>query len=91
MNLSAIYHTATDNFCYPLNEDELVIKIQTGYDVDRVELVYGDPFSCGLFGGGDGWKGDLLEITDVDIDEALVMKKSMQEMEVAVLGAMTGI
>ncbi len=65
MNLSAIYHTATDNFCYPLNEDELVIKIQTGYDVDRVELVYGDPFSCGLFGGGDGWKGDLLEITDV--------------------------
>ena len=29
--------------------------------------------------------------TDVDIDEALNMKKSMQEMEVAVLGAMTGI
>ena len=29
--------------------------------------------------------------TDVDIDEALNMKKSMQAMEVAVLGAMTGI
>ena len=29
--------------------------------------------------------------TDVDIDEALSMKKSMQAMEVAVLGAMTGI
>ena len=29
--------------------------------------------------------------TDVDIDEALNMKKSMQEMEVNVLGAMTGI
>ena len=29
--------------------------------------------------------------TDVDINEALEMKKSMQEMEVAVLGAMTGI
>ena len=29
--------------------------------------------------------------TDVDIDEALAMKKSMQEMEVAVLSAMTGI
>ena len=29
--------------------------------------------------------------TDVDINEALSMKKSMQDMEVAVLGAMTGI
>ena len=29
--------------------------------------------------------------TDVDIDEGLAMKKSMQDMEVAVLGAMTGI
>jgi 6-phosphofructokinase 1 len=29
--------------------------------------------------------------TDVDIDEALQMKKHMQEMEVNVLGAMTGI
>ena len=29
--------------------------------------------------------------TDIDIDEALNMKKSMQEMEVAVLSAMTGI
>ena len=29
--------------------------------------------------------------TDVDIDEALNMKKYMQEMEVNVLGAMTGI
>lgn len=65
MNLSSVYHISTDNFCYPLNEDELVIKIQTGYDVDRVDLVYGDPFTCGLFGSGGGWKGDLLEITDV--------------------------
>ncbi len=65
MDTSAIFHISTDNFCYPLNEDELVIKIQTGYDVDRVELIYGDPFTCGIFGGGEGWKGDLLEITDV--------------------------
>lgn len=65
MDTSAVFHVSTDNFCYPLNEDELVIKIQTGYDVDRVELVYGDPFTCGIFGGGEGWKGDLLEITDV--------------------------
>ena len=31
------------------------------------------------------------EFTDVDIDEGLSMKKNMQEMEVDVLGAMTGI
>ena len=31
------------------------------------------------------------EFTDVDIDEGLSMKKNMQEMEVNVLGAMTGI
>lgn len=65
MNFSAIYHTSTDNFCYPLNEDELVIKIQTGYDIDKVELMYGDPFSSGIFGGNDIWSGSLLEMTDI--------------------------
>ncbi len=63
MNISAIYHTSTDNFCYPLNKDELVINIQTGYDIDKVELVYGDPFDHGIFGGSDSWNGNKLEIT----------------------------
>ncbi|MSR92378.1 glycoside hydrolase family 13 protein [Inconstantimicrobium porci] len=51
MNLSAIYHESKDNYCYPLNENELVINIKTGYDVDRVILYYGDPFKGGIMGG----------------------------------------
>lgn len=65
MNLSAVYHISSDNFCYPFNENELVIKLQTGYDIDRVELMYGDPFKNGIFGGSDNWNGTLVDITDV--------------------------
>ncbi|MEE0061496.1 MAG: glycoside hydrolase family 13 protein [Acutalibacteraceae bacterium] len=64
MNFSSVYHIATDNFCFALNEDELIIRVQTGYDVDRVELVYGDPFMNGIFGSKDSWGGDLKEITN---------------------------
>lgn len=64
MNLSAVYHISTDNFCYPLNENELVVKLQSDYDVDRVELVWGDPFECGLFGGGAAWEGTHLDMTN---------------------------
>ena len=51
MNLSALYHESKDNYCSPLNENELVINIKTGYDVDRVILYYGDPFKGGIMGG----------------------------------------
>ena len=64
MNFSSVYHIATDNFCFALNEDELIIRVQTGYDVDRVELVYGDPFMNGIFGSKDSWGGDLKELTN---------------------------
>ena len=26
MEFNAVYHQASDNYCYPLNEDELIIK-----------------------------------------------------------------
>lgn len=64
MNFSSVYHIATDNFCFALNEDELIIRVQTGYDVDKVELVYGDPFMNGIFGSKDSWGGDLKELTN---------------------------
>ena len=63
MNIPAIYHISSDNFCYPLDEDTLVIKIQTGYDVSSVELVWGDPFEAGLFGSDTGWDGEHLIMT----------------------------
>ena len=36
MEFNAVYHQASDNYCYPLNEDELIINIKTGYDVKSV-------------------------------------------------------
>lgn len=51
MNLSAVYHRSNDNYCYELDEDTLIINIQTGYDVERVELLYSDPFAGGILGG----------------------------------------
>ncbi len=65
MNLSAVYHTSSDSFCYPLDDEKLVIKLQTGYEVDRVQLMYGDPFSTGIFGSNDVWSGRLIDITDI--------------------------
>ena len=62
MNLSAIYHRATDQFCYPLNDDELIINLQTGYDVDHVYLVEGDPYLAGIMGGKEKWAGVRQEI-----------------------------
>ncbi len=35
MDFNAVYHQASDNYCYPLNEDELIINIKTGYDANR--------------------------------------------------------
>ena len=64
MNLSAVYHISTDNFCYPLNEKELVVKLQTDVDVDGAELVWGDPFEWGMFGSGGSWEGKHIQMTN---------------------------
>ena len=70
MNLAAVQHYAFDNFCYPLDKDTLEINILTGKDVDRIYIVYGDPFSGGILGGDWKWNG-----TEVEIFE----KKELQE------------
>ena len=62
MNVSAIYHRATDQFCYPLNEDALIINLQTGYDIDHVYLYEGDPYLAGIMGGKEKWAGVRQEI-----------------------------
>ena len=48
MEFNAVYHQASDNYCYPLNEDELIINIKTGYDVKSVSIILGDPFAAGI-------------------------------------------
>lgn len=62
MDFNAVYHRANDNYCYPLDEEQLVINIQTGYDVKYVNLIHGDPFKSGILGGGERWDGEALNI-----------------------------
>lgn len=62
MDFNAVYHRANDNYCYPLDEEQLVINIRTGYDVKYVNLIHGDPFKSGILGGGESWDGEALNI-----------------------------
>ena len=57
MEFNGVFHQAYDNYCYPLNEEELIINIKTGYDVKRVNIILGDPFDAGILGGGESWSG----------------------------------
>lgn len=63
MNFQGVYHRTTDNFCYPLDENQLIVNLKTGYDVTKVFLHYGDPFSAGILGGNEKWKSIREEIS----------------------------
>ena len=63
MQFSAIEHRSTDNFCYPLNENELMIGLKTGSDIRRVFIIYGDPFNGSVTPDGWAWEGKRQEIT----------------------------
>lgn len=69
MNFNGVFHQAYDNYCYPFNEDELIINIKTGYDVKEVNIILGDPFAAGILGGGEKWDGSK---------EAIVFKKRLK-------------
>lgn len=62
MKFEAVYHRTSDNYSYPLNENDLIINIKTGYDVDRVFLYYGDPYDGGIMGGNWHWQGTKEEL-----------------------------
>ena len=62
MDYNAVYHRAYDNFCYALNEEELVINIKTGYDVIAINLIQADPFEAGILGGAEEWNGSCIPI-----------------------------
>lgn len=57
MDFNAVYHRANDNYCYPLDDEHLIINIKTGYDVKEVHLIQGDPFQAGILGGAEEWTG----------------------------------
>ena len=62
MEFNGVFHQAYDNYCYPLNEEELIINIKTGYDVKEVYIYMGDPFAAGILGGAESWSGEKNQI-----------------------------
>ena len=66
LNLAAIEHHAFDNYCYPLNENELSISIRTGKDVKKIYLLWGDPFDLEKTNDGSNfhWLYKTIEITE---------------------------
>lgn len=62
MNLAAIYHRTDENYCYALDEDRVLIALKTGYDIDRVVLYQGDPFTHGIAGSNQRWSGEPVEV-----------------------------
>lgn len=52
----------SEQYCYSLDENRLVINIRTGYDVDHVYIIHGDPYDAGIMGGNERWNGKRAEI-----------------------------
>lgn len=52
----------SEQYCYPLDQDNLIINIKTGYDIDKVYIIYGDPYDAGIMGGNEQWNGQREEI-----------------------------
>ena len=56
IHLEAVYHRASQQFCYALDEENLMVGLQTGEEVEQVWIHYGDPFSTGILGGNEAWE-----------------------------------
>lgn len=62
MELGAVYHRTSEQYCYPLNQEELIVNLKTGYDVLKVYIYHGDPYLAGIMGGSEQWSGQREEI-----------------------------
>lgn len=62
MELGLITHRADGSECYAIDDEHLEISIRTGYEVDKVFICYGDPFSDGIMGGSETWSGEKKEL-----------------------------
>lgn len=62
MEFATVYHRTVDNYCYMLDENQLIINLKTGYDVKAVNIICGDPFANGILGGGEEWNGEKYNI-----------------------------
>ena len=59
MNLSAVSHRSLFADCYARNDREIVISIQTGKEITAVNLVFADPYTCGI-GSNVTWSGQTM-------------------------------
>lgn len=64
LNLSAIYHRSTDQYCYPIDSSQVFIQIQTGKEIEKITIVAGDPYDYGIMGGDYKWTGQEIQMTD---------------------------
>ena len=62
MDLAAIFHQARVPMCCALDQDTLQITLRTGQEVDRVTLIYADPYEAGIAGGEESWQGRRMEM-----------------------------
>lgn len=62
MNFSSIYHRASDNYCYSINENEVIINIITGEEIDKVIIHIGDPFTFINLNNEQTWLCHSIEI-----------------------------
>ena len=44
MNIAAVSHRATTEYCYAADNETIVIRIKTAKDVQRAFLIHEDPF-----------------------------------------------
>lgn len=66
IHLDAIEHHAFDNYCYPLDKDNLIINLRTGKEVDSVTILWGDPFDWGCSNNASNytWQYKPVEVTE---------------------------
>lgn len=66
IHLDAIEHHAFDNYCYPLDKDNLIINLRTGKEIKEVILLWGDPFDWGLSNNASNytWQYKSLQVTE---------------------------
>ena len=64
----------SEQYCYCLDNDHLIINIKTGYDVDKVFIIYGDPYEAGIMGGNERWSGKREEICFKKRDASITSK-----------------
>ncbi len=62
MDKASVFHRSSEQMAYAFSEDELIINLKTGRDIDRVFIVHGDPYQAGIAGGAEKWTGNREEI-----------------------------